>query len=332
MSVLVKGILHPPYSLYSRGGLFSLTLAMDEIFTTQSKRSLEAQELNRRIRLLAQSGKTYYKQYLYDPLYAAGWERKSGEARKMLDHLRGELKNPAYRHTLAPNCKRIIGTAMTENYSVLGDSSIFFLEVIQMLPQIGEQPEGGEYLYILRGPMEAWQSVHDERSAYLFDRELNNMADEQITAALEPVKLGVTEERARITEEIQRLYQQILIAARNDNFKRAGQLLSRYMIEYSDSDNYAEKDVRKVISALQLRDNSFESSLNGLLATDLYYRISQGIMKGDLKVAVRMIRKYAYIFEGNPEIRYYYEIDRLERMLYNVITKKNLWKVLKKSS
>ncbi|HMY10721.1 MAG TPA: hypothetical protein PKC74_03810, partial [Turneriella sp.] len=129
----------------------------------------------------------------------------------------------------------------------------------------------------------------------------------------------------------QRLYQQILVASRADNFKRAAQLLARYMIEYSDAENYAEKDIRKVIEALQLRDKTFEASLNAMLATDLYYRITQGIMKGDLKVAVRMIRKYAHIFEGNPNIRYYYEIDRLERMLYNVITKKDLWKVMKKA-
>jgi hypothetical protein len=78
---------------------------------------------------------------------------------------------------------------------------------------------------ILKAPLSAWQKEQDERSAYVFDRELNNMQDEQIAAALEPIKLGITEERARITGEIQRLYQQILIASRADNYKRAGQLL-----------------------------------------------------------------------------------------------------------
>jgi len=304
---------------------------MEDLYTLTPNRSVEAQELNRLIRLLAQAGKTNFKKYLYDPLYAAGWERKAGEARKMLEHLRGELKNPAYRHTLAPNCKRMIGSAMTENYSALGDCCLFFLEVIQMLPQIGEAPEAVEFMRVLKGPLGEWQKIHDERSAYTFDRELNNLPDAQIAEALEPVKLGVTEERARITAEIQRLYQQILIASRADNFRRAAQLLSRYMIEYSDTENYAEKDIRKVIEALQQRDKTFEAMLNAMLATDLYYRITQGIMKGDLKIAVRMIRKYAHIFEGNPNIRYYYEIDRLERMLYNVINKKDLWKVMKKT-
>ncbi|HRP69868.1 MAG TPA: hypothetical protein PLY93_10090 [Turneriella sp.] len=164
----------------------------------------------------------------------------------------------------------------------------------------------------------------------MFDRELNNMEDARIAEALEPVKLGSADTKSHISHEVQMLYQQILIASRADNFKRAGQLLSRYMIEYSDAEDYAEKDVRKVIDALTLRDPSFSGALHNLLATDLYFRITQGIMKGDLKVAVRMIRKYAMIFEGNPDIRYYYEIDRLERMLYNVITKKNLWKIMKK--
>lgn len=304
---------------------------MEEQNTSTPNRSVEAQDLNRMVRLLAQAGKTYFRQHLYEPLYAAGWGRKAGESRKMLEHLRSELKNPAYRHTLALNCKRMIGAAMAENYSNLGDCCLFFLEAIQLLPQIGEAPEALEFLQVLRGPLSDWQKIHDERSAYMFDRELNNLADAQIAEALEPVKLGVTEERTTITAEIQRLYQQILVASRSDNFKRAGQLLARYMIEYSDAEHYAEKDVRKAIDALRQRDKTFEGALNSMLATDLYFRITQGIMKGNLRVAVRMIRKYAHIFEGNPTIRYYYEIDRLERMLYNVIRKKNLWKSLKKA-
>lgn len=304
---------------------------MEELYTLKPNRAVEAQELNRLLRLLAQAGKTNFKKYLYEPLYRAGWERKPAEARKVLEHLRNELKNPAYREALPPNCKRMIGAAMAENFSVLGDCCIFFLDVIQNIPRISESAEAIEFVSILKAPLGEWQQVHNERSAYMFDRELNNMQDSQIAEALEPVKLGVTEERAKITLEIQRLYQQILVASRSDNYKRAAQLLARYMIEYSDAENYAEKDVRKVIDALKARDKTFEEALHAMLATDLYYRITQGIMKGDLKVAVRMIRKYAHIFEGNPNIRYYYEIDRLERMLYNVITKKDLWKVLKKA-
>ena len=57
---------------------------MEDLYSLTPNRSVEAQELNRMVRLLAQAGKTHFKQYLYDPLYAAGWERKAGEARKML--------------------------------------------------------------------------------------------------------------------------------------------------------------------------------------------------------------------------------------------------------
>ncbi|MBX3721281.1 MAG: hypothetical protein KF713_05520 [Turneriella sp.] len=304
---------------------------MEDLYTVIPSRSEQAQEYNRLVRLLAQAGKSNFKKYLYDPLFNAAWERRPADSRKTLEHLRAELKNPAYRTTLAPNCKRMIGSAMGENFSVLGDCALFFLEIIQVIPQIGEARESVEFLGLLKNPMSEWQKVQGDRSATTFERELDSMEDVKIAEALEPVKLGVTEERARITREIQMLYQQILVASRTDNFKRAAQLLSRYMMEYSDSENYAEKDVRKVIDALKARDRTFEESLNQLLATDLYFRISQGIMKGDLKVAVRMIRKYAMIFEGNSNIRYYYEIDRLERMLYNVITKKDLWKVMKKA-
>jgi hypothetical protein len=304
---------------------------MEDLYTLSPSRAAEAQEYNRQVRLLAQSGKSNFKRFVYDPLFRAAWERRAGDAQKTLDHLRNEVKNPAYRTTLGPNCKRMVGSAMAENFSILGDTVLFFLEVIQMLPQVGEAREAVEFLAILKAPLAEWQRLNSERSAGRFEQALTSLEESRIAEALEPVKLGANSERGRITGEIQRLYQQILIASRSDNFKRAAQLLSRYMMEYSDTEDYAEKDVRKVIDAMKARDPGFEDFLNQLLANDLYFRISQGIMKGDLKVAVRMIRKYAMIFEGNASIRYYYEIDRLERMLYNVISRKDLWKTMKRA-
>ena len=42
------------------------------------------------------------------------------------------------------------------------------------------------------------------------------------------------------------------------------------------------------------------------------------------------IRKYAHIFEGNPDIRYFNEIDVLEQKLYRLISEKDMWRELKK--
>ncbi|HRP69867.1 MAG TPA: hypothetical protein PLY93_10085 [Turneriella sp.] len=138
---------------------------MDDLYTVTPSRSEKAQEYNRLVRLLAQSGKSNFKKYLYDPLFAAAWERRASDARKMLDHLRASLKNPAYRTTLAPNCKRMVGSAMVEGFPLLGDTVIFFLEIIQMLPQAAESPEAKEFMQILKEPLEAWQKIHDDRSA-----------------------------------------------------------------------------------------------------------------------------------------------------------------------
>src|SRR5690349_17383103 len=105
---------------------------MEDLYTLTASRSEQAQEYNRLVRLLAQAGKNNFKKYLYDPLFNAAWERRAADARKTLEHLRNEIKNPAYRMTLAPNCKRMIGAAMAENFSVLGDCALFFLEIIQI--------------------------------------------------------------------------------------------------------------------------------------------------------------------------------------------------------
>ena len=54
-----------------------------------------------------------------------------------------------------------------------------------------------------------------------------------------------------------------------------------------------------------------------------------GITDNDLKKTIRAIRKYAFLFEGNPETPFFEPIDRLERHLYAIIREKDLWKELK---
>ena len=77
------------------------------------------------------------------------------------------------------------------------------------------------------------------------------------------------------------------------------------------------------------RAPGFEDELKNNIAIDLYYNIKQGILKGDIPTTVSAIRKYGYIFEGNSEAKYFFEIDRLERILYKLISEKGLWDELK---
>ena len=87
--------------------------------------------------------------------------------------------------------------------------------------------------------------------------------------------------------------------------------------------------MEKLVLALDNRAPGFKDELNNTIAIDLYYRITQGVLKGDIKTTVNAIRKYGYIFEGNASIRYFYDIDRLERILYKMISEKGLWDKLK---
>ena len=77
------------------------------------------------------------------------------------------------------------------------------------------------------------------------------------------------------------------------------------------------------------REDGFEEELKNQMAVDLYFRITKSILDGDISSSVQFIRKYGYIFEGNASAKHFYDIDRLERILYKMITEKNLWDELK---
>jgi hypothetical protein len=87
-----------------------------------------------------------------------------------------------------------------------------------------------------------------------------------------------------------------------------------------------------MIDALETRSENFRNELNEFIAIQLYYLIFKGISEGDLVKAIQGIRKYAFTFQGNPDIKYFMEIDQLESKMQKVITEKNLWKALRKDT
>lgn len=290
-----------------------------------------AQELINDIRLLAMEGKTPFKKYLYEPLLEAGWHAgQTGQSRlKLIERLKKDSADPAYLHTIAPRCKKIISIAMDEGLAALGESSIFFLERMQIHTVVSSCVEAIEFADILTPPLSEFSKVNNEKSEKLFTEAVNNAEAEDLKTALEPVKLTNDMEKVKLDSEIRRLYENILIASQYHNIPKCRKLLSSYIIRYSDNDDYAHNDVEKLIKALNNREPGFEDELKNTIAIDLYYRITQGVLKGDIHSTITAIRKYGYIFEGNSATRHFFDIDRLERILYKMISEKGLWNDLK---
>ena len=290
-----------------------------------------SQELIKSIRILAINGKAAFKKYLYDPLYTNGWHLRSNTpTRKALERWRIESEDPSFLHTIAPRCKRIISAAIDEGLTSLGDASIFFLEKMQFHITISASPESRDFISIISQPLDEFMKQSSSQNEKLFTGALSSAQASEIKRAFEPVKLTDKNEKIRFDEEIKRLYEHILIASKYHNLPKCRTLLTNYIIKFSDAPDYCQENVEKLLAALNKREAGFQSDLMNAIAIELHYKITRGVLAGDIKTAIQGIRKYGYIFEGDTSAKYCYDIDKLERILYKMITDKGLWGDLKK--
>ncbi len=291
-----------------------------------------AQDLIQNIRLLALNGKSSFRRYLFDPLYNAGWYNDTNrqETERLIARMKEQASNPSFFHTIAPQCKRIVCYSMAEDFSALGNSSIFFLEYIQSNRSVAMSPESVEFTGIIREPLNDFIRMNSENNEKLFLEAVTSARKDDILTAFEPVKLDSTAEKVKLDSEIRRLYNNIQIASRHQNIPKCRKLLSTYIIKYSDNRDYARDDVEKLVEALTRREPGFDTELRNTIAIDLYYRIRKSVHNGDIKTTIQAIRKYGYIFEGDPEAKHFYDIDKLERILYKIISERGLWKNLKR--
>jgi hypothetical protein len=290
-----------------------------------------AQELVKDIRLLAKTGKDTFSRYLYTPIDRAGWrsDAQGQNARKMMERLENESADESYIHTIGPRCKRLISAAMSESLSALGDSSIFFLEKMQTHIKISASPEAIEFVEIIADPMSEFRGFCSQKNEVLFREKIGQLGADELKQAMDPVRLEANAEKVRIDAEIRHLYDNILIASKYNNLPKCRKVLSTYIVRYCDDPAYATQDVEKLMNALNKREEGFSAEMNATIAIELYYQITRAVLGGDIASAIQGIRKYGYIFGGDTATKYFYDIDRLERILYQMITDKGLWNQLK---
>lgn len=287
-----------------------------------------AQELARYIRLLALRGKKLFIHFVYDPLSYAGYPTAevSENVLRLTEKISQSLKSQAAGLDL--KIRLLISRAMRESLSALGDSLLFLLENSARYPLLASNPELLRIVNILGPSLYEFMQKQKEKDVHDFETRLNQISFEEAQKTLESISLGKSISRADLDHRIRALYTQISLAARKDDLNRCLRLLGDYMIRYGDDESYQEAEVKKILDALKKRDANFENYVKDYISVQLYYLISKSISQGDLKQAVAGIRKYAHIFQGDPNVRFYYEIDRMERVMYKIIKEKNLWKEL----
>jgi hypothetical protein len=293
-----------------------------------------AEELSRYIRLLAKAGKNLFKEHLYKPLVYAGWERqmKYNDTKFIMARVDEARSDISKLNTIGPLCKRLISQSLLESSESLGNSSIFFLNRIGSISTLAKSEEGTEFVSIIKQPLSAFNSINQVKKEKFFEDKLEAISNKELTDALNPVELGKSEVKVRIQKEALALFNQISVFSKKDDIYRCRKLIANYLIHYAEQEDNNRDEVEQVIQALENRSPGFTLELNDFIAIQLYYSIFSGISEGDLKKAIQGIRKYAFTFQGNHEIKYFMEIDELEGKLQAVITKKDLWKQLRKES
>lgn len=292
-----------------------------------------ADERIQTIRTLAKTGKKVFLEYYYNPLDYGGWKRaptKEG-ARKMLERIEQSAKDVAFLHTVAPHCKRLVSQAMNESLAMTGDAGIFFLEMMMKFTPVSTAIESLDFVRTIDPPLEKFQRLHQDESEEIFSKGLTTLSRDELKTAFAPVELGQHRIKVELQHDAKRLFGQIQIASKNKDYHKCMKLISTYLIRHGDEENNNREEVEKLIEAFQGRDINFRKDLSEMMSIALYYQIIQGITDANLKKTIRGIRKYVHIFQGNPEVKYFLEIDKLEQKLYNIITERDLWKELKRT-
>jgi hypothetical protein len=278
-----------------------------------------AETLIKRIRLLASSGRNNFHTYLLQPLLYASWRR--AHSSESISKIRQRIERQAedHPHTVAPLGKRLIGQALNENPSAVGNTAIYFLEMGMRHPDVWSAAEMRELISIIQPPLEKFESILTRKSTEDFAQKLADMTPEQIEEAFRPVELGRGDELVRLNQQARILFEKIKRANQKNDTLACRKLIASYLIQYADQDENNRDQVEQLIDALEQRYGAFRKELHDFIAIELFYRISQGIAGSDLKKAIQAIKKYAFIFEGDPEALYHKDIDRLEKKLYSMI-------------
>jgi len=290
-----------------------------------------AEELIRIIRMLARSGRKFFRKYLTETIYKANFKRlySKENTTKLMEKINEAMQDPTKIHTVGPLAKRMIAQALNESDSSLGDACIFFLEKMISNPIVASSKEAKEFVEIIKKPLKEFQTLYENQNKKIFEELLIASKTEDLKKMIQPVELGINRNKIQISYEAKLLIEKIQSAEKAKDIAKCRKLLAGYLIKYGDINIEDRKIIDTIIEALNKNYPNFKKELDDFIAIQLHYQIMQGIIEKNLKKSITAISKYAHIFRGDPNVKFYHEIDKFEQKLYEIIEQKNLWKDLK---
>lgn len=291
----------------------------------------QAEELIRIIRMLARSGRKFFRQYLTIPLYKANYKRlySMENTSRIMERINKAMQDSSKIRTVGQLAKRMISQALEESDSALGDASIFFLEKMMQHPLVSTSKEAKEFVKVIQTPLNEFQKLYETKNKKIFEELLISTTKEELVKLIKPVELGKHGKKITLSSESKLLIEKIKIAQKSRDISKCRKLISAYLIRYGDVNLEDRKIIDMIIEAFEKNHPGFKKELNDFIAIQLHYQIIQGVVEKNLKKSINAISKYTFIFRGDPEVKFYHEIDEFEKKLYEIIEKQNLWKDLK---
>jgi hypothetical protein len=291
-----------------------------------------AEELIKIIRMLARSGRKLFRQYLTQTIYKGNYQRLHSldKTSKLMERINQALRDPKKVPTIGLTAKKMIAKALEESDSALGDACIFFLEKMIENPLVASCKEAIEFVHLILPPLKEFQSLYENQNIKIFEELLLTTQKEELKKIIEPVELGKHGKKIQVSQEAKLLIERIKIVQKSQDIVKCKKYIATYLIRYGDQNLEDRKVIDSIIEAFDQSYPNFKKELNDFIAIQLHYQILQGVVEKNLKKSITAISKYTHIFRGDPNIKFYHEIDEFEKKLYDIINKKNLWDELKK--
>jgi len=291
-----------------------------------------AEELIKIIRMLARSGRKLFRQYLTQTIYKGNYQRLHSldKTSKLMERINQALRDPKKVPTIGLTAKKMIAKALEESDSALGDACIFFLEKMIENPLVTSSKEAIEFVHLILPPLKEFQSLYENQNIKIFEELLLTTQKEELKKIIEPVELGKHGKKIQVSQEAKLLIERIKIAQKSQDIVKCKKYIATYLIRYGDQNLEDRKVIDSIIEAFDQSYPNFKKELNDFIAIQLHYQILQGVVEKNLKKSITAISKYTHIFRGDPNIKFYHEIDEFEKKLYDIINQKNLWDELKK--
>jgi hypothetical protein len=291
-----------------------------------------AEELIKIIRMLARSGRKLFRQYLTQTIYKGNYQRLHSldKTSKLIERINQALRDPKKVPTIGLTAKKMIAKALEESDSALGDACIFFLEKMIENPLVASSKEAIEFVHLILPPLKEFQSLYENQNIKIFEELLLTTQKEELKKIIEPVELGKHGKKIQVSQEAKLLIERIKIAQKSQDIVKCKKYIATYLIRYGDQNLEDRKVIDSIIEAFDQSYPNFKKELNDFIAIQLHYQILQGVVEKNLKKSITAISKYTHIFRGEPNIKFYHEIDEFEKKLYDIINEKNLWDELKK--